>query len=88
MCHVIPLEEWGQLGNALETRKLKNMALDHFTPTLGQNGTPVFHFAPNGMFHRINVVQAVMLLIRLTNLRVAQIIPPVNNIDSTKSKHS
>ena len=40
------------------------------------------------MFHCINVVQAVLWLIRLTNLRLAKIIAPVKNIDSTKSKHS
>ena len=57
------------------------MELDRFAPTLGR-------FAPNGMFHCINVVQAVLWLIRLTNFRLAQIITPVNNNDSTKSKHS
>ena len=45
-------------------------------------------FAPNDMFHCINVVPAVLWLIRLINFRLAQMITPVNNNDSTKSKHS
>ena len=64
------------------------MELDHFAPTLGQNGTPCAILPPNGMFHCINVVQAVLWLTRLTYLRLAQIIAAVNNIDSIKSKHS
>ena len=40
------------------------------------------------MFHYFNAVHAVLWLIRLTNLRLAQIIAPVNNIDSTNSKDS
>ena len=72
------------------------MELDHFAPTLGQNGTPCAICPPppppppppNGMFHFINVVQAVLWLTRLTYLRLAQIIAAVNNIDSIKSKHS
>ena len=64
------------------------MELERFAPTLGQNGTPCAILPPIGMFYCINVVQAVLWLIRLTNFRLAQIITPVNNNDSTKSKHS
>ena len=64
------------------------MESDRFAPTLVQNGTPCAVLPPNGMFHCINFVQAVLRLIRLTHLRLAQIITPVNNNDSTKSKHS
>ena len=64
------------------------MEVDHFAPTLGQKGTPCAILPPNGMFHRINVVEAVLWLIRLTNVQLAQIIAPVNNNDITKNKHS
>ena len=66
---------------------MKNMELDRFAPTLAKRHA-LCHFAPNGMFHCINDVQAVMWLIRLTNLRLAQLIAPVNNNDTAKSKHS
>ena len=46
------------------------MEMDHFARTLGQNGTPCAILAPNGEFHCINLVQAVLWLIRLTNLRL------------------
>ena len=59
-----------------------------FCPDPGAKRHTLWHFAPNGMFYCINFVQAVLWLIKLTNLRLAQIIAPVNNIDSTKSKHS
>ena len=64
------------------------MELDRFAPTLGQNGASCATFAPNGMFHCINAVHAVLWLIRLTKFRLAQIITPVNNNEGTKSNHS
>ena len=59
-----------------------------FCPDPGAKRHILCHFAPNGMFHCINVLQTIFWLIRLTNLRLAQIVAHMNNIDSTKSKHS
>ena len=53
----------------------------------GKSAHPV-PFAPNGLFHCNNALKAVLWLIGLTNLRLAQIIAPVDNNDSTESKHS
>ena len=68
--------------------KIKKYGIRPFCPDPGAKRHTLCHFAPNGMFHCINVVQAVLWLIRLTNFWLAQIITPVNNNDSTKSKHS
>ena len=68
--------------------KIKKYGNGSFCPERGAKRHTLYHFAPNGMFHCIKVVQAILWLIRLTNFRLAQIIAHVNNIDSTKSKHS
>ena len=65
------------------------MELDRFAPTLGQNGTTCAILPLMICFIvSLNVVQAVLWLIRLTKFQLAQIITPLNNNDSTKSKHS
>ena len=68
--------------------KIKKYGIRPFCPDPGAKRHTLCHFAPHGMFHCINVVQAVLWLIRLTNFRLAQIITHVNNNDSTKSKNS
>ena len=65
--------------------KIEKYEIGPFCPHPGAKRHTLCHFAPNGMFHCINVVQAVLWLIRMTNLRLAQRIAPVNNIDSIKS---
>ena len=66
---------------------MTNMELDRFAPTLAKRHT-LCHFASNGMFHCINDIESVLWLIRPTNLRLAELIVPVNYNDSAKSKHS
>ena len=68
--------------------KIKKYGIRPFCPDPGAKRHTLCHFAPNGMFHCINVVEAVLWLRKLTNFRHAQIITPVNNSDSTKSNHS
>ena len=72
-----------------DIEKIKKYGIGPFCPDPGAKRNTLCHFAPNdGMFHCINVVQAVLWLIRLINLRLAQVIAPVKNNDGTKSKHS
>ena len=45
----------------------ENMEFDQIALTLRQNSTPCAALPPNGMFHFINVLQAVLWLTSLTN---------------------
>ena len=68
--------------------KIEKFGIGLVWPDPGQNGTPCAILPRNGMFHCINIVQAVLWILRLTNSRLAQIIAPVNNIDSIKREYS
>ena len=74
-CKDIWLQTW-------DIAKIKKCGIGPFCPDPGAKRHIMCHFAPNGMFHCFNVVQAVLWLIRLTNMRLAHIIAPVKNIDS------
>ena len=71
----------------LDIGEIKRYVIGPFWPDPGAKRHILCHFAPSGIFHCINVVQSVLWLIRLTNLRLAKIVP-VNNNDSAKSKNS